>query len=169
MSKAKKKITSIAPKKSKKTSPPRALSPFEEMERRFEDFFNQGWLRPSRWDMPAWMEKMPHLEARVPKVDIIDRDSEVLVRAEIPGVNKKDLEVTTTENSVTVKGSTRHEEKEEHEDFYRSEISQGSFSRTVMLPCDVNNEKAKATFRDGMLELVMPKIASSKRRTVTVE
>ena len=166
MTKAKKKVTSITPKKA---TPARPLSPFEEMERRFEDFFSQGWLRPSRWDMPSWMEKMPHFEDKMPKVDIIDRDSEVQVRAEIPGVDKKDLEVTTTENSVTIKGSTRHEEKEEEEDYYRCEISQGSFSRTVMLPCEVNNDKAKATFKDGMLELVMPKIEQSKRRTVTVE
>jgi HSP20 family protein len=105
----------------------------------------------------------------MPRVDVIDREDEILVRAEVPGVDKKDLEVSLTDNAVTIKGSTRHEEKEEKGDFYRSEISRGSFSRTVALPGEVDGDKAKASFKDGVVEIAMPKLEASKRRSIKVE
>lgn len=172
MAKAKKKTASKQKQQTKKSTPARvtqALSPIEQMERRFEDFFSRGWLHPFQWDFPAWAEKMPHLSLKVPKVDIIDRNKEVLVRAEIPGVEKKDLEISATSNSITIKGSTRHEEKEEKGDYFRSEITQGSFSRTVTLPAEVNSEKAKTRFKNGVLELTLPKVAKSERRTIPVK
>jgi HSP20 family protein len=70
---------------------------------------------------------------------------------------------------ITIKGSTRREEKEEKGEYYRCEISRGSFARTVALPDNVDSSKAKATFKDGILELVMPKREQSKRRTIAVE
>lgn len=91
------------------------------------------------------------------------------MRAEVPGVKKEDLDVSTTDNTVTIKGSTRHEEKEEKGDYYRSEITRGSFSRTVALPSEVDSAKAKARYKDGILELTLPKVNKSKRRTVKVE
>lgn len=150
----------------------RALSPFEEMERlfeRMESLFPRGWMRPLRWERPGFGELLSHVEMPMPKVDVIDRDNEVVVRAEVPGVEKKDLDVSVTENTVTIKGTSSHEEKEEKGDYYRSEISRGSFSRTVALPGNVNSEAAKASFKDGVLELVMPKIEQSRRRSIKVE
>ncbi|HID82814.1 MAG TPA: Hsp20/alpha crystallin family protein [Chromatiales bacterium] len=169
MAKSKKKAISKKQKSKKSVPAQQTVSPLELMERRFDDFFSRGWMRPSHWDIPSFSELMPHFETKLPKVDVIDRDKEVLVRAEVPGVDKKDLEVSATENSVTIKGSTRHEEKEEKGDYYRSEISRGSFSRTVGLPGEVNTDKAKAKFKDGVLELTIPKVAHARRRTVTVE
>jgi HSP20 family protein len=151
-----------------RVTPARALSPFDEMDRMFDSFFPRGWLRPSRWEWPSLGELAP-FEGKMPKVDVIDRDDEVLVRAEIPGVDKKDLDISMTENSVTIKGSTRREEKEEKGNYYRCEISSGAFTRTVALPGDVNADKAKATFKDGMLELNIPKVEKSKRRSIKVD
>ena len=91
----------------------------------------------------------------VPKLDIIERDDEVVVRAEVAGVDKKDLEVSVTDNSVTIRGSTKEEHKEEKGDYFRSEITRGEFSRTAALPCDVDGDKARANFTDGILELVI--------------
>lgn len=146
---------------------PRALSPFEEMDRLFEGFFPRGWLRPYRWEMPSW----PHMpfEGRMPKVDVVERDAEVVIRAELPGVNKDDIDVSMTDNTVTIKGSTSHEEKEEKGEYYRCEISRGSFSRTLALPAEVDGAKAKASFKDGILELVAPKIEKAKRHSVKVD
>jgi HSP20 family protein len=151
-----------------KVEPTRALSPFEEMDRMFDGLFRRGWMRPWRWDWPA-LPEMKSMEAKLPKVDVVDRESDVLVRAEVPGVDKKDLDISVTENTVTIKGSTRHEEKEEHGDYYRREISAGSFSRTLALPAEVDGSLAKADFKDGMLELALPKVEKSKRHSVKVE
>ncbi len=149
--------------------PTRALSPFEEMDRLMESLFPRQWLRPFRWEMPTWSELGAPLEIRSPRVDIIDRDNEIVVKAEIPGVNKEDLDVSMTESTVTIKGSSSHEEKEEKGNYYRSEISRGTFTRTVALPADVDADKAKAVFNDGILELTIPKVEKSKRKSITVE
>jgi HSP20 family protein len=163
---AEEKATEVAVKKEEaKPVPARMLSPFEEMDRLLESAFPRGWLRPMRWEWPSFAE----LERRFPKVDVIDRDADIVVKAEVPGVDKKDLEVTTTENTVTIKGKTSHEEKEEKGDYFRSEISRGSFSRTVALPGEVDGANAKASFKDGVLELTLPKLAKSKRIPIKVE
>ncbi len=149
--------------------PSRVLSPFEEMDRLMESFFPRQWLRPFRWEMPTWAELGAPMEIRSPRVDIIDRDNDIVVKAEIPGVKKEDLDVSMTESTVTIKGSSHHEEKQEKGNYYRSEISRGTFSRTVALPSDVDADKAKAVFNDGILELTIPKVEKSKRKSITVE
>ena len=152
-----------------KAEPKRALSPFEEMDRLFEDYFSRGWMRPFRWEWPSLGEMAKPFQGKMPKVDVIERDDEVVVKAELPGVEKKDLDVSVTENSVTIKGTTSHEAKEEKGDYYRCEISRGAYARTVALPSYVDADKAKASFKDGVLELKLPKVEKSKRRTVEVQ
>jgi len=152
-----------------KAAPSAETTPYEEMDRLFDNFFRRGWMRPWRWEWPAFREAGRALESRFPRVDVIDRDSEIVVKAELPGVEKKDLDVSMTEDSVTIKGSTRHEEKEEKGDYYRCEISHGEFARTVALPTTVDSAKAKAVFKDGVLELVISKVEPSKRRAITIE
>ena len=154
-----------------KAKPARALSPLQEIERMMERMFEgfpPGWL-PSRWERPVWRELAAPFEGKMPTVDVVDREDEVVVRAELPGVEKKDLDVTMSDNTVTIKGSVKHEEKEEKGDYYRREISEGSYARTVMLPAEVDGSKAKAQFKDGMLELTLPKLEKAKRRSITVE
>jgi HSP20 family protein len=148
------------------SSPSRALSPFEEMDRMFEDLFPRRWMQPFRWEMPHWPELA---ELKMPKVDVIDRDTEIVVKAELPGVEKDNIDVSVSDNSVTIKGSTSHEKKEEKGNYHRREISCGSFSRTVALPAEIDADKAKASFNDGILELTLPKVERSHRKSVTVE
>jgi len=147
-------------------APSRMLSPFEEMDRMMESFFPRRWMQPFRWEMPHFPELA---ELKMPKVDIIDRDTEIVVRAELPGVAKDDIDLSITDNTVTIKATTSHEEKEEKGNYYRCEISRGSFSRTVALPGDVDADNAKASFNDGILELTMPKLEKSHRKNITVE
>lgn len=158
-------------KEIQKASGVHLMSPLEEMDRLLDDVFRfrHGWMRPLRMEWPDWGGLRMPLEGRFPRVDVVDREAEILVRAELPGVDKQDIEVSMTDNTVTIKGSTRHEEKEEKGDYYRCEISRGSFSRTVALPGDVDNTKATATFKDGILELTLPKVEKSKRRTIAVK
>lgn len=152
-----------------RSAPARGISPFEDMERMFESFFPRGWMRPFHLDRPAWSELALPFEGRMPRVDIVDRDGEILVRAEVPGVEKSDLDVSVTENSVTIKGSSHHEEKEEKGNYFRCETSQGSFSRTIALPSNVDSEKAKTKFKDGLLELTLPKVEKTKRRNIKID
>ncbi len=90
------------------TPQPRQTAPArleDQMERLFEDFFGRRWLRPWQWP------RGEGIEARMPPVDVVDREHEVLVRAELPGMAKEDIEVSVSGNTITVKGSTRKEEK----------------------------------------------------------
>ena len=146
-------------------APSRMLSPFEGFDRMFDEFLGRGWMRPFRRDWLAF----PEIEMTMPKVDVIDRDEEVVVRAEVPSVKKEDIEVSISGNMVTIKGETKKEEKEEKGDYYRAEISRGSFSRMVSLPADVDESKAKASLKDGVLELTLPKVEKAKRRTIKVD
>ncbi len=147
-------------------APARAWNPFDEMERLMESFFPRGWLRPARWGLPEWSALAG---GRIPPVDIIDRDAEVVVRAELPGVRKEDVEVSVADNTVTIRGRVQREEKHEEGEYFRAETARGEFTRTVMLPAEVDAEGAKATFRDGILELTLPKVARARRRTIPVE
>ena len=135
----------------------------------FDNLFRRGFMRPFHWDWPSWSELAAPLEGKLPRMDVIDRAEEIVVRAEVPGVDKDNLEVTFSDNTITIKGSTRHEEKEEKGNYYRCEISQGSFARTVLLPTDVDGSKARASFKDGMLEVTLPKVTPAQRHTIKVE
>jgi len=146
-----------------------ALTPFEEMERMFGSVFPRTRMRPSQWEWPSCAEMSALVEEKAPRMDIIERDNEVIVRAEVAGVDKKDLDISVTDHTVTIKGCTKEEHKEEKGDYFRSEISRGSFCRTSTLPCDVDGDKAKASFSDGVLELTIPKLEVSKRHTIKVE
>jgi HSP20 family protein len=149
--------------------PTRALNPFGDMERLFEQFFGRGWLRPFGWESPLWSEMARSMDVRVPSVDVIDREEEVVVRAEIPGVDKEDLEVSLSDDRLTIKGTTRGEKQEkEAGEYTRREMSRGSFTRVVTLPANVDGEKAKASFKDGVLEMTMPKLKPSKRFRIRV-
>lgn len=152
--------------------PSRALSPFEEMERMMEGMFPRNWLRlwpRSLGEWPTLPETQPPFEGRWPKVDVIDRDNEVVVRAELPGVSKDDIDISLSENTLTLRASTRRETKEEKGNYHRCEITRGEFARTLSLPADVDAEQARTSFKDGLLELTLPKVQPAKRRTIKVE
>jgi HSP20 family protein len=125
-------------------------NPFEPMERFMRAF------APLEWFMP-WMAVSP-----APKLDVIDRDSSVLVRAEVPGVPKNHLEVEASDVSVTIKGEVQHDETRDEERYRVSETSRGAFERTVRLPSAVDSTRARATFKDGVVEVMLPKVDRSR-------
>ena len=149
--------------------PPHGMNVFDEMERMFENFSPTGWLRPLRSSMPLMQDFSTSFDTTMPKVDVIDRDGEIIIKAMVPGVEKKDLEISLTKNTVTIKGKTSHEEKEEKGDYYRCEISKGSYMRTLTLPANVDEDRAKAKFKDGMLELTLPKLEIAHRRNIKID
>ena len=146
---------------------PSAFFDFDrEFERALEKFFHRGWLRSPRWEFPKFSALS---EDRTPNVNVIDRDGEVLVEAELPGVEKDDLDVSLSENTVTIKASTRKEEEKEEGEYRRREISTGYYSRTLPLPARVEGEKAKAEFKNGVLRLTLPKSEQSRKVNIQVD
>lgn len=150
-------------------TPARHMLPFEEFERFFDQLRTRDWLAPFHWSNSAQTHLPMFTEGKMPKVDIIDREKELLIRAELPGVEKKDLDISMTNSSVTIKANSCYEEKEEKGDYYRTEIAQGAYARTIGLPADVDVEQAKTQFKDGVLELTVPKLERSQRRSINVE
>jgi HSP20 family protein len=143
---------------------PRVVSPFEEMDRMFDSLW-RGPLRP----FGGWQRPFAELPAIGPNVDVIDRDDEVVVRAEVPGFSKEDIEVSTSGDILTIQGALKTEEKEEKGNYHRCEIFREAFSRTLQLPAAVDESKAKATMKDGMLELTLPKLEKSKRHAIRID
>lgn len=141
--------------------PFRPLTMLEEVERAFEHLIPHGWMRPFRTEHLQLNENLP-------QVDVVDQDDSILVRAACPGVKKEDLEVSTTQFTLTIRGKTHKESKEEKGEYYRREISTGSFLRTVTLPAAVDESNIKAVFKDGLLEVTLAKLESAKRHSIEI-
>lgn len=123
-----------------------------EMNRMFDDF-SSGFT----FGRTPSFKLLEPLADFHPKVNMQDAEKEVVVTAELPGVDMKDIEVSVTDSQLTIKGE-KHEEKEESKKgYYRMERSYGSFYRKLPLPCEVNKENISATYKNGVLNISLPK------------
>jgi HSP20 family molecular chaperone IbpA len=98
-------------------------------------------------------------------VDIFEDGNDVVVKAELPGMKKEDIDVNISDDVITISGEKKSEEKVEKKDYYRLERSYGSFTRTLRLPAETQTDKAKASFKDGILEVRMPKTEAALQKT----
>jgi len=147
-----------------------SIHPIANLEKAFDKFF--GRRSPALWswsDTPTLDTLFEFDGLRMPSLDMIDRDSELIVRAEIPGIEKKDINISIANNVLTIKGQTSTESKEEKGDYYRHEISSASFARSISLPGEVDESKIVANLKDGVLEVKLPKSEVSKRRSIKVQ
>jgi HSP20 family protein len=133
------------------------------MEPIFQEFGNLSKLI----DLP----NMPVLfKGGEPKVDIIQNEKEVVVKADVPGVKKEDMQVTVTEDTVTFRGEAKSSVETKKEDVFHSERFYGCYSRTLPLPALVDSSNAKAKFEDGVLTVTIPKaMKPEKGNSVTIE
>jgi HSP20 family protein len=146
---------------------PRAQAMERLFERMIDDIWRQPFptlLRPERW-WPAETGMM----MRMPSVDLYEEKDDVVIKAEIPGLSKEDINVQVTDSTVTIKGEKKREEEVKEDDYYRCERSFGSFTRAVALPCDVKADQVKASFKNGVLEVRMPKTEEAKKKAITVK
>ncbi|MFO0983453.1 MAG: Hsp20/alpha crystallin family protein [Planctomycetota bacterium] len=104
-----------------------------------------------------------------PTVDIVDRKNELVVRAELPGIDAKDVEVTCEGTRLTLTGEKKHEVETKGQDFYRYESQFGKFQRVLTLPSEVEAKLAKATYKNGVLEIVLPKSEEAKAKEVKIK
>ena len=146
------------------------FTPLDEVERLFDRLMPRSWMRPMTWNWPLWGNNIEEQfqNIRVPQMDVIDRDKEILIRVEVPGVEKKDIDISVTDNALSIKGNTRREVSEEKDDYFRCEISQGNFSRSITLPSGVDSSKISASLKDGVLEVNLPKTEDVQRRSVEI-
>lgn len=141
----------------------RLIEPLAEIEKMLGQLGHREWFRPTGWDWPD----LPSLfETRAPSVDVIDRINEIIVTAEIPGIDKDDLQVSVTDRILTIKGESRHAEEMEEGDAHQREIFRGSFYRTLTLPAEIDGSKVKAECKDGILELRLPKSPGAKKHNI---
>lgn len=139
--------------------------PFTELRRMREDMDRLfGSLMPSSAlvEMPASM---------MPAVDVYEKDNNIIVKANLPGLKKEDLNVTATEDSITLSGEFKQEEEVKEEGVYRRERRMGKFYRTLPMPTAIKPDEVKANFKDGVLEITAPKAeeAIAKERKVPIE
>ncbi|MBM4135398.1 MAG: Hsp20/alpha crystallin family protein [Nitrospira sp.] len=151
-----------------KVEPTKALSPFQEMEKRFQEMekrFEDIFRRPFSL-LPSWMPRlrMPEIEEVSPSMDIFTEGDDVVVKTELPGMKKEDIDVSLTKDTITISGEKKKEEKVEKKDYYSLERSYGSFKRSFSLPAEIQTEKASAKFKDGVLEIRIPKTEEAKKK-----
>ncbi len=141
--------------------------PFREVEmlrRQMNQLFydlaeaNQGGSDTSSSNTTAW----------VPAVELQDKGSELLLRAEIPGVEGKDLDIQVMQDAVSIAGEHRYEKRSESNGNFRSEFRYGSFQRVIPLPTKVQNQQVKADLKDGILTLTLPKLQEEQNKVFKV-
>lgn len=139
----------------------RPLAPLYDIEHWFEE----AWKRPFSMLSPFMFSDMrTDMYEISPTVDIYEEGNEVVLKADLPGLKKEDIKVDVTENVLTITGEKNKEEKIEREDYYRHERVFGSFQRRFELPGDLDAEKIKAHFENGVLELKIPKSKETEKK-----
>jgi HSP20 family protein len=109
------------------------------------------------------------LDISAPVVDLFDEKDEVVVKAELPGMAKDDIEIDISDHQLTVKGEKKKEEKIKEENYYCSERSYGSFMRVLDLPSEVQSDKVHASYKNGVLEIRLPKTEAAKKKEIKVK
>jgi len=135
------------------------LSPFyafrREMDRLFDSFFRGFDIEPFRGSEEFFN----------PSVDVIDDEKEIKVTVELPGLDEKDIDLSLTADSLTIKGEKKKEKEEKGKNYHRTERMYGAFSRTIPLPVEIETDKAEASFKKGVLTITLPKSAKALKET----
>ena len=164
------KVRNILPKKEHETG--RAIRPFtHSMEEFFDSAFPRRWMEgfnePYFWRRPFLTEFDEKFDV-FPKVDILDRDDKLVVRADVPGIKKEDLEITISGDRLIIEAKREYEEEEKKEEYVRHEMAYGRLYRSVLLPFEVLGDKAQAELKDGVLEIDLPKVEATTPYKVQV-
>src|SRR5262245_26647957 len=133
--------------------------PFHEFNRlaRMSGFPERDW------------EKAMSTTAWNPYVDIFENEEAVVVKAELPGMKAREIEVRLENNVLMIKGERHFEKETKEENYHRVEREFGTFNRTFTLPASVNEEKVVAEYKDGILKITLPKKEEAKRKAIRIE
>lgn len=128
-----------------------------EMDRLFDDFLGGSFFTPTRWGLPELPGDL------TPEIDVKENGKEMVLTAELPGMDEKDIELSVSDGVLTLKGEKKMEKREEKDDYRVMERRYGSFQRSFSLPDSVNQDAIKADFDKGVLKVTMPKKAEAKK------
>lgn len=137
--------------------------PFRDL-RRMHDEMDR--LFSSLW--PAGDGELTKTSVWLPAVDVYEEKDQIIVQAELPGVNKDDLSLSLTEDTLTIKGQRKFEHEEKQEGYYRVEGRYGGFQRTLELPVPVKADAVKAEYKDGILKITLPKAEAAITREIKI-
>jgi HSP20 family protein len=104
-----------------------------------------------------------------PSVEVSEKEDEILIKAEIPGLDPKDIDVSVENNSLIISGEKKREQKDEKENYVHMECSYGMFNRVIPLRSDVDREKVTADYKNGVLSVKLPKTAGSRSKKISIE
>jgi HSP20 family protein len=130
----------------------------DEMNRLFNQFFRGGNGEEAGWGLRTW----------TPPVDIYETDDALVLKAELPGVSKDDVSVEVHQNTLILRGQRKHEAEVKEEHYHRVERAYGTFQRSFVLPTLVDQDKVQATYKDGVLELHLPKSEAAKPKRIAI-
>jgi HSP20 family protein len=129
----------------------------DEMNRLFEEFFDRPVVR-TEWTEGVWN----------PSVDVSEDKNNVIIKAEMPGMKKDDVKISVQDNVLTLRGEKKHEKEEKDANYHRIERSYGSFCRSFQLPTSVKTDKIKANYKDGVLNITLPKTEEVKPKEIPI-
>ena len=144
-------------------TPFRPIRELEEMRRKVDEDI----VRPI---MHAVWERVPEeLKTWSPSIETFEKGDSLVVKAELPGMKQEDIEVSATDDKLTVKGERRRETGVKESEYHLNEIAYGSFYRTVELPFNIDTKNIEATYEDGVLRVTLQRVAGSKPKKVTIQ
>jgi HSP20 family protein len=135
--------------------------PFSELRSEINSLFDRDFWN---WESPSLFDG-----GTFPALDVKDGENEVEVRCDLPGVDRKNVDISVSGNILTIKGEKRDEKEEKDSSFYRRESWSGSFHRSIALPEEVDGGRAEASLKDGVLKLVIPKREEKKPKKIEVK
>jgi HSP20 family protein len=118
---------------------------------------------------PLFSEAEVSTRSWAPPVDIYETENDIILKAELPGVDPKDVEVRVEDNNLYLKGERKFEKEVKEQNYHRVERSYGSFARSFSLPNSINADQVKAEYKDGLLTLTMPKREEAKPKTIKID
>jgi len=139
--------------------------PFRDLvtaQRDFDRLFREAFS-------PQWSETELSTRSWAPPVDIYETEDAIVLKAELPGVEPKDVEVRVEDNNLYLKGERKFEKEVKEQNYHRVERSYGSFARSFSLPNSIDSDKVKAEYKDGLLTLTMPKREEAKPKTIKID
>lgn len=138
------------------------LSPWRMLDEDFEDVLGGRFL-PALWSRTPSEERFWMMP-----IELFEKDDKYVVRAELPGMKLEDIDVSVSENDLTIKGERKLDEEVKERDYYYREHGYGTFCRTVSLPSTVDEKKIEATYDSGILQVTIPKSAAAKPKKIPV-
>jgi HSP20 family protein len=137
----------------------------EDMRRNLDKLFGE-FIEPAA--RPHLIQK-GETGSMMPSIDVFERNGEIVIKTDLPGVEKEKIDLTITKDTLTVRAETHREEEIKRENYMVQERSSGTYIRTVQLPQDLDAAKAKASFKNGVLEIVFPKKEEAKASEIRVD